>query len=223
MDLLNAIPGAIDYIRHNPQEVWRYVSAHLQLSFTAIVIAAVVCLPLGMIASRNRYVSLYATNAIGILRAVPSVAILFLAYPYLNVGFRPAALALTILACPPILINTSVGFAGVDPAIREAAYGMGMSTLQVLWRVETPLALPVVLAGLRTATVEVIASATLATFIGADCLGFYINEGLQTFQTSLMLVGAIPVALLTLLAEVFMGGLERFARRASGLGAAIGQ
>lgn len=221
MDLLTAVPGAIDYIRKNPSEVWRYVEAHLQLSFTAILIAAAVSLPLGVLASRNRHVSLYATNVVGVFRAIPSVAILFLAYPYLNVGYRPALLALTLLAFPPILINTSVGFAGVDPSIREAAYGMGMSTLQVLYRVELPLALPVVIAGLRTATVEVIASATLATFVGADSLGLYINEGLQTFQTSLMLVGAVPVALMTLLAEVTLGGLERLTRRASGLSMAL--
>jgi osmoprotectant transport system permease protein len=216
MDLINSIPSALDYIRTHPAEFAGVVQTHLELSLFAILIGFAICFPLGVIASRNRYVSLSSLNVFGVLRAVPSVAILFLAYPYLNVGFKPALVALTLLACPPILINTNVGFRDVDPAIREAAYGMGMTTRQVLSRVEFPLALPVVIAGLRTATVEVIASATLATFIGAGGLGDYITEGLQTFQTNLMLVGAIPVAILTLLAEVLLGGVERFSRRAAG-------
>lgn len=216
MNFLTAVSGALDYIRTNPQDFWGVVQAHLRLSLTAILIGFVVSFPLGVVASRSRYISLYAINLFGVMRAIPSIAILFLAYPYLNTGFKPSLVALTLLACPPILINTNVGFREVDPAIREAAYGMGMTTLQVLGRVEFPLALPVMIAGLRIATVEVIASATLATFIGGGGLGDYITEGLATFQTDRMLVGAIPVALLTLAAEVVLGGIERFFRQAAG-------
>lgn len=213
MGLLRA---AIDYIRANPGAFQDAVRLQLQLSLLAIVIAAVICFPLGVLASRSRLASLYSLNAVGIARSVPSVALLFLFYPFLGLGFRPALVALTVLACPPILVNTNVGFRGVDPALREAAYGMGMNTWQVLSKVEFPLALPVIIAGLRTATVEVIASATLATFIGVDDLGVFIYEGLVNFQKNVMLVGAVPVALLTLGAEIALSGVERVSRRVSG-------
>ncbi|GAC1397115.1 MAG: ABC transporter permease [Chloroflexota bacterium] len=216
MDSLHAITSALSYIGGHRDEVSGVVETHLKLSLLAILIGFGLCFPLGVLASRNRHVSLYALNVFGVIRAVPSIAILFVAYPYLGIGFRPALVALTALACPPILINTALGFRGVDSAIREAAYGMGMTTLQVLRQVEFPLALPVVIAGLRTASVEVIASATLATFIGAGGLGNYISEGLNTLQTDTMLVGAIPAAMLTLLAELLLGGVERFSRRATG-------
>jgi osmoprotectant transport system permease protein len=213
MGFIHAVGKVLDYVRANEAQFSAAVQTHLKLSFIAVAIALGICFPLGVLASRRRLVSLYSINGVGVLRAIPSVAILFVAYPFLGLGFNPALLALTILAAPPILINTNVGFSEVDPALREAAYGMGMTTLQVLGRVELPLALPVVLAGLRTATVEVIASATLATFIGAGGLGDFINQGLSLDDTTILLVGALPVALLTLGAEVLLGGLELFSRR----------
>lgn len=211
MDLLHRV---VDYIRANPEDFKGAVQTHLKLSLFALAIGIALCFPLGVLASRNRHISLYALNAVGVVRAVPSIAILFVAYPYLGIGFKPALLALAALACPPILINTNLGFREVDASLREAAYGMGMTTTQVLRRVEFPLALPVVVAGVRTAAVEVIASATLATFIGAGGLGLFINEGLTggTDSTTLILVGAIPVALMTLTAELLLGGVERLTR-----------
>ncbi len=212
---MNLLHAALQYIRSNPGTFQDAVRLQLQLSVFAVAIAIFVCFPLGILASRSRLASFYSLNAFGIARSVPSVALLFLFYPFLGLGFRPALVALTVLACPPILINTSAGFRAVDPALREAAYGMGMNTWQVLSKVEFPLALPVIIAGIRTATVEVIASATLATFIGVDDLGVFIYEGLVNFQKNVMLVGAVPVALLTLCAEVVLGGVERFSRRVS--------
>jgi osmoprotectant transport system permease protein len=215
-DAMNLLHAALTYIQQNPGPFKDAVRVHLQLSLTAVIVAVIVCFPLGVLASRSRLVSLYSLNAFGVARAVPSVAVLFVFYPYLGLGFHPALVALTLLACPPILINTNIGFREVDPALREAAYGMGMNTWQVLSRIEFPLALPVVIAGLRTATVEVIASAALATFIGVNDLGTFIYEGLSNFQNEVMLVGAIPVALLALLAEVVLSGAERYSRRLSG-------
>lgn len=212
MSLLSSV---LSYIRDNPSDFTAKIETHLQLSGFALLIGIILCFPLGVLASRSRLTSLYSLNFFGVVRAIPSVAILFVMYPYLGLGFRPALFALAALACPPILINTNVGFSEVDPAIREAAYGMGMTTLQVLRQVELPLAFPVVIAGIRTAAVEVIASATLATFIGGGGLGDFINEGLSNFNNTEILVGAIPVALLTLMAEVLLGSVERFSRRAT--------
>lgn len=224
MDLVNlltsigdALGPALDYIRQNPSEFWGQLQTHLELSGLALLIGIGLCFPLGVLASRSPLVSLYSLNLVGVARAIPSVAILFVAFPLLGLGFRPALLALAVLACPPILINTNVGFRAVDPAVREAAYGMGMSSWQVLKDVEFPLALPVVLAGVRTATVEVVSSATLAVFIGAGGLGYYVAAGLDSGNNTLLLVGAIPVALLTFLAEAILGLMEIVTRRASGL------
>ncbi len=215
--LLRALDGAVQLVRSDPADFIAHLQTHLELSGLALLMGVGLCFPLGVLASRSRWVSLYALNAFGIARAVPSVAILFLAYPFLGLGFQPALLALAVLACPPVLINTNVAFRAVDPAIREAAYGMGLTTVQVLSKIELPLALPVVLAGVRTAAVEVIASATLATFIGAGGLGDFINSGLSNLDTSLLLEGALPVALLTLTAEIVLGGLEMWSRQAAGV------
>lgn len=215
--LLQSLGGAFRLVRSNPGDFLTHVQTHMELSGLALLIGLALCFPLGVLASRSRWISLYSVNVVGVARAVPSVAILFLAYPFLGLGFGPALLALAVLACPPILINTNVAFRAVDPAIREAAYGMGLTTLQVLTRIEFPLALPVILTGVRTATVEVIASAALATFIGAGGLGEYINNGLSNLDTSVLLEGAIPVALLTLLAEILLGGLEMWSRQAAGV------
>ena len=185
------------------------VTVQLELSALALAIALLICVPLGVLAARNRLISAVAVNLFGTARVIPSIAILFLAFPYLGLGFTPALVALTVLACPPILINTTVGFQGVDPAVVEAARGMGMGAVGVLLRIETPLALPVLLAGVRTAAVEVVSSATLATFIGGGGLGDYIAQGWALNDYSLMLAGAIPVALLALVVELAFSGLQR--------------
>ena len=206
MDLVRA---AWTYILANQPAFMAAVGAQLQLSAIALLIALVICVPLGILAARNGLVSIVVINLFGTARVVPSIAILFLALPFLGIGFAPALVALTVLACPPILVNTSAGFSGVEAAVVEAARGMGMSPLQVLGRIELPLALPVVLAGVRTAAIEVVASATLATFIGGGGLGDFIAQGFSNNDASLMLVGAIPVALMALCAEVLFGGLQR--------------
>jgi osmoprotectant transport system permease protein len=185
------------------------VVTQLQLSALALAIAVAVCVPLGVLAARSRWASFLSLNLFGTARVIPSIAILFLALPVLGFGFQPALVALTVLAFPPVLVNTSAGFRNVDAAILEAARGTGMSTLQVLRRVQFPLALPVVLAGVRTAAVEVIASATLATFIGGGGLGDFIAEGFSTNDTRLMLVGAVPVAIMALCAELIFSSLQR--------------
>lgn len=197
------------YMLQHSDRLGAETARHLQYAVVALAIALVICVPLGVLASRNRLASLVVINLFGTARVVPSIAILFLALPFLGLGFTPALIALTVLACPPILINTSAGFSGVDPAVIESARGMGMSPSQILWRIESPLALPVLLAGVRIATVEVIASATLATFIGGGGLGDFIAEGFSTLNTTLLLVGAIPVALIALCAQLLLSGLQR--------------
>ena len=127
-------------------------------------------------------------------RVVPSLAVLAFVLPITGVGYTSALIALTLLACPPILINTDVAFRDIEPSIREAASGMGMRHRELLRRVEYPLALPVIITGLRTSTIEVIASATLAAFIGGGGLGTFILDGLANNDMRQLLLGAIAVA-----------------------------
>lgn len=203
---------ALNYALSRGDEVFVALGQHLLLVAVALGIGISICVPLGIITSRSQSASLAIINTANALRVVPSLAILFLAIPYFGLSFTSAAFALTILALPPILINTDAAFRTIPPAIKEAAYGMGMTQRQVLWRIELPLALPVIIAGIRTATVEVIASATLAAFIGGGGLGIYITRGFALFDNAILLVGALSVALLALIAEVVMGGIERLVR-----------
>lgn len=200
---------ALTYAIERRASLWEALEQHLLLVATALGIGVIVCVPLGIWTSRSRFASLTFINFFNTLRVIPSLAILFLALPYFGLSFQSAAIALTVLALPPILINTDAAFRNISPAIREAAFGMGMHTTAVLWRIEFPLALPVILAGIRTAMVEVIASATLAAFIGAGGLGDFIVLGSQLRNESILLVGAIPVALLAMLAEIGMSSIQR--------------
>ncbi|MFN8496624.1 MAG: ABC transporter permease [Anaerolineae bacterium] len=201
--------AAIQYIEANSARFTQAVEVHLWLSAAALLIAAAICVPLGILTSRSPASSAVVLGIINTLRVIPSLAIILLVFPFLGLGPKPALVALIVLACPPILVNTDAGFRNVDPAIIEAARGMGMSPSQVLWRVQAPLALPVIVAGFRTATIEVVASATLATFIGSGGLGDFISAGLALNDNKLLLVGAVPVAILALTAEILLSRLER--------------
>jgi osmoprotectant transport system permease protein len=194
-----------NYFSTNASDFYTNLFQHIELSLVSILVAMLLCIPLGIYISKKAKMAEPVINLVNVTRVIPSLAILALAMPILGVGFKPSLLALTILACPPILINTYVAFKEIDPLIREAAYGMGMSRFQTIRKVEFPLALPVMLAGIRTAAVEVIASATLAVLIGGGGLGSYIMNGIAMFDTALLMIGAIPVALLAIISETFFG------------------
>ena len=206
---MSVFTQAYDYAASNPDKLLSALKDHLLLVVVPLSIGLVVGLPLGLLSARSRTASIILINSFNALRVIPSLAILFLAIPYFGLSFQSAAIALTILVMPPILISTDVAFRGIEPAIREAAFGMGMSPSQVLQQVEIPLALPAIIAGIKIATVEVIASATLAAFIGAGGLGTFIVLGFALYDNAILLVGAIPVALLALIAEVSLSTLAR--------------
>ncbi len=209
------LEAAYEYALANRVFFWAAVVTHVQLSLAALIIGSGVGLPLGVYVARGRRFATQALSLMSSLRVIPSLAILFLAVPYLGLGFFPALIALAILACPPVLINTDAGIRNVDGAVMEAARGMGMDERQMFWRVEVPLALPVMVAGVRTAAVDVFASATLAAFIGGGGLGDFIARGFALFDLPIMLVGAIPVAILTLSAEGVLAGVQRLVARFS--------
>lgn len=182
---------------------------HLAISSMALCAAAVIAIPLGIVCSRHAWAERFATGTTGILRVVPSLAILILCVPYLGVGTLPAVVALTALAIPPILINTAVALRSVSPQVIEAATAMGMSPLRLWLTIKAPLAFPLAFSGVRTAASEVIASATLAAYIGAGGLGILIYTGLGALRSDLLWIGGISVALLSLLVNRVLALIER--------------
>lgn len=206
---MNIFAQAYTYAASQPDQLLAALGQHLLLVGIPLGISLGVGLPLGLLSARSRAASTILINSFNALRVIPSLAVLFVAIPYFGLSFQSAAIALTLLALPPILISTDVGFRSIDPATREAAMGMGMTPLQVLSQVDIPLALPVIIAGIKTAAIEVIASATLAAFIGGGGLGTFITLGFALYDNSILLVGAIPVALLALLAEITLSWLQR--------------
>lgn len=200
---------AYRYAATHPDKLLSASWEHLFLVAVPLTLALLIGLPAGLWSARSRVASTILINSFNTLRVIPSLAILFLAIPYFGLSFQSAAIALTLLALPPILISTDVAFRNVSPAIQEAARGMGMSPGQLLRQVEIPLALPVIIAGIKTATIEVIASATLAAFIGSGGFGSFIVLGFASYDPGILLVGAIPVALLALCAEVGLSQLQK--------------
>ncbi len=211
--MMDTFRRAWEYALSHSAELGGALRDHLWLSAVALVISAAICVPLGIVTARSKWASLAVINGVGVLRVIPSLAVLFLVIPYLGLSTTSAAVALTALALPPVLVNTDAAFRGLDRAVVEAANGMGMTPWQRLRRVEFPLALPLILAGIRTATVEVISSATLAAFVGSGGLGIYITRGFALYDLSILLVGAVPVALLTFTAEGLLGLLQKAAWR----------
>ena len=187
----------------------RNVLIHVELSVLALLIGLAISLPLAILFQRSRTMSTITINISNIGRAVPSLAILALALPFLGIGFAPSLFALTLIGIPPILINAVVGLRQVNPQIIDAAKGMGLSQSQILRGVQIPIAAPIIFAGIRTSAVQIVASATLATFIGGGGLGDYIVEGFQRNDTYISLTGAFSVAILSIITEVGFGFLER--------------
>jgi osmoprotectant transport system permease protein len=182
---------------------------HAQLSFDALALACVVGIPLGVLAALRRETRSPLLGAAAIGRTLPSLALLTLLLPWLGVGLGAAVVALTILALPPIVVNVDLAITGVAPAALDAATGLGMTASQRFARVTVPLAIPVALAGVRTAAVEVIGSASLATFIGAGGLGDDIVRALQTNDMRLLFASAVLVAAMAFCAELLLAFAAR--------------
>ncbi|HZY97011.1 MAG TPA: ABC transporter permease [Candidatus Cybelea sp.] len=186
-----------------------HVAQHLTLAAMALALALLAGLPLGILAAESQGLRSGVLALAGIGRTIPSLAVLMLLLPWLGVGAAPAVIALALLAIPPIVISVDLGIRGVPLPALDAAAGMGMTTLQRFTRVVVPLALPVSFTGLRTAATETIASATLATFIGAGGLGDEIVRGLQTDDAPLLFAAAAIVAALALGADLALSAAGR--------------
>jgi osmoprotectant transport system permease protein len=185
---------------------------HLWLVGISMLLAVAIGVPLGILLSRRRGLRAVVLGANNIVQTIPSLALFGLLLPVPWLGARAdrlAILALTLYALLPVVRNTYVGIAGVDPPVREAAVGMGLTPWQLLWHVELPLASNVIVAGIRTATVITVGVATIAAAIGAGGLGEFILRGLAMVDNNVILAGAVPAALLALGADLLLGFIQR--------------
>jgi osmoprotectant transport system permease protein len=190
--------------------IWHRSIEHLQISAVSLLIALVIALPPAVALGHVGRGGALAVNIANIGRALPSFAILVLALQITNeIGAVPTVIALVALAVPPIFTNTYVGLREVDAEIRESAAGMGMRGTQVLRRIEVPMALPLIMAGIRTSAVQVIATATLATLVGWGGLGYYIIVGLRLNDNVQVFGGALIVVVLALLVDLTLAGVQR--------------
>ena len=182
---------------------------HIGLTFISLLIAVLIGLPLGIYITRKKQLSGIVLGISGVLQTIPSIALLGFMIPVLGIGAKPAIVALLLYALLPIIRNTYTGITGVDATVKEAAVAMGMSRWQVLFKVELPLAMPVILAGIRTATVINVGVATLASYIAAGGLGEFIFGGISLNNTNMILAGAIPAAMLAILFDFLLSRLQK--------------
>jgi len=205
------IEAIIYYFQHNSADFLLALWQHVYISAFAVLVALIVGFPLGVLSARNKHVRTFITGTFSALRVIPSLALLFLIVVLTGmIGVPAAVFALTVLALPVILINTTVAFSQLPAEPVEAASSLGFTSWQIFWQVKLPLAKPLIFAGIKTATAEVIASATLAAFIGGGGLGTLIFTGLSIMRTDLLLIGGISAAALSLIVLAFLNLTERF-------------
>src|SRR4051812_29838433 len=198
----------LEFMQQQADKLAVQTMQHIGLTFISLFIAVIIGLPLGIFITRKVKLSGSVLGIAGILQTIPSIALLGFMIPLLGIGAKPAIVALLLYALLPIIRNTYTGIIGVDAAIKEAAVAMGMTPGQILLKVELPLAMPVILAGIRTATVINVGVATLASYIAAGGLGEFIFGGISLNNTNMILAGAIPAALLAIIFDFFLSRLQ---------------
>lgn len=203
--------GFFEFSLENPDEIWRLTKQHIQLVVTAAIIAVILGIPIGVLVTRGwmrRYREI-TLNFLGICQTVPSLAIIAIAMGFMGIGMKTAIFGLVIYSILPIIRNTAAGLLDVSPALIDAGKGMGMTPLQILLRVEIPNAMYIILAGVRTSTVVMVGTAAVAFLIGGGGLGDLIFTGIGLVDTGIMLAGAIPTAILAIIANWGLGQLEK--------------
>lgn len=197
------------FMHEQSDKLFAQTLQHVGLTFISLLFAIAIGLPLGILIARKRKLSGTVLGIAGVLQTVPSIALLGFMIPVLGIGAKPAIVALLIYALLPIIRNTYTGIIGIDQHVKEAARAMGMSKSQILLKVELPLAMPVILAGIRTATVINVGVATLASFIAAGGLGEFIFGGISLNNTNMILAGAIPAALLAIILDALLSLVQK--------------
>lgn len=201
--------GFFSYMTDNAQQVGALLIEHVQLTALALCIALVVGMALGILITYVRPLGKPVLGLANLIQAIPSLALLGFAIPFLGIGALPAVTMVILYSLLPILKNTYTGLTNINPQLLEAAKGIGLTKLQVLTKVQLPLALPVIMSGVRIAAVTAVGLMTIAAFIGAGGLGYLVFSGIRTVNNAQILAGAVPACLLALAVDFFMGAVER--------------
>jgi len=197
------------FVYQQSDKLWSQTLAHIGLTLISLILAIVIAVPLGILITRKKKFSGIILGFAGVLQTIPSIALLGVMIPFLGIGPKPAILALFLYALLPVIRNTYTGIIEVNPAVVDAARGMGMSKWQILTKVELPLAFPVLMAGIRTATVINVGVATLAAYIAAGGLGEFIFGGIALNNSNMILAGAIPAALLAIILDFLLSLVQK--------------
>ncbi|WGK69895.1 ABC transporter permease [Candidatus Haliotispira prima] len=192
------------YFFENIEEVLLRTGEHLQITVSSVSIAVLIGVPLGLLLVHFQRIAPLVQYFLSVMQTIPSLALLGFLIPIAGIGFKPSVIALVIYSLLVIVQNTIVGIKQIDPAIVESATGVGMTKWQVLFKVQIPLALPVITTGIRVATVTCVGIATLVAAIGAGALGTFIFRGINILDTNLILLGAVPSALLAVILDTIL-------------------
>lgn len=198
----------IEFLQVNGNELLQKTLEHFYISLFALLLAMIVAIPLGILLTRTKKLAKVVLSIASVLQTVPSLAVLALMIPFLGVGKLPAILALFIYILLPILNNTFIGINNVDKNVKAAGLSMGMTKFQEMFMIELPLAISVIMSGVRLSSVYAISWATLASFIGAGGLGDFIFNGLNLYQPDLIIGGAISVTLIALIMDFVLSKVE---------------
>ena len=199
----------MSFFTENSADILLKTWEHFYISFSALLLGVVIAVPLGILLSKTKTIAKIVLTVTSVLQTVPSLALLAIMIPFLGVGKVPAIVALCIYSLLPILNNTFIGMRSVNQNIKAAGTAMGMTSVQSMLIVELPLAMPIIMSGIRLSAVYVISWATLASYIGAGGLGDFIFNGLNLYKTELIVGGALLVTVLALLVDFLLSRFER--------------
>ncbi|HZK20495.1 MAG TPA: ABC transporter permease [Treponemataceae bacterium] len=203
------ISTLFNFFVNRGDEVFKLLFQHIQLTFIAVGFAILVGIPLGIIIARYKKLSGPIIGVANVIQAIPSLALLGFLIPFLGIGSFPAIIMVLLYSLLPIVKNCYTGLINIDGDLLEAAKGMGMTKRQVLFRVQIPLAMPVIMAGIRISAVTAVGLMTIAAFIGAGGLGDLVFRGVQSVNNNMIVAGALPACALALLMDFFIGKLEK--------------
>lgn len=200
----------MSFFTENSADILLKTWEHFYISFSALLLGVAIAVPLGIMLSKTKKIAKIVLTVTSVLQTIPSLALLAIMIPFLGVGKVPAIVALCIYSLLPILNNTFIGMQSVNQNIKAAGTAMGMTPMQSMRMVELPLAMPIIMSGIRLSAVYVISWATLASYIGAGGLGDFIFNGLNLYKTELIVGGALLVTALALLVDFLLSRFERF-------------
>lgn len=203
----------MDYINQNLSMYLAAIQTHILISLCTVIFSSLIAIPLGIICIKYRSTSRFISGIVNVARVIPSLALMVLLIPLIGIGKTPAIIALILLAIPPIMLNTIAGYDSIDPMITETAKGMGMDYRQTFLQIQTPLALPLILTGVRTAAVETVASTSIAAYIGAGGLGDLVFTGIGSNRTDILLAGGLTIAILSIMTDLLLSTVQAYVCR----------